>query len=369
MNWIQRLGSNCPKKWGLILCLVCGNFLLYAQSGIVKVSFGADRVPLSSSKHYYLLDVLDNRPVKGGHLGTIIQQTQRASLELNASLESQLYEFWKRSLPRKETALFPIILTINTLSVQEKRQSPGRIKGEAAITVDLSWRRGENEIKLTTFKAKSEYTRPETAYNPEPVLRKMVTDALQHFDKWMGANIGRNPLLIRTVRLVFTDVDYPDKADTVFYRPGRKLTYADFQAAPRPGRYAAMVFTSIAYEGNSKVKEDYLEVEIKMKVYMVKSMSWMAVQSRNEYVLGHEQLHFDIANVIAQRFKNRLRDMPLTVEDHDSEIQYQFLEAFREMNRLQEQYDQETRHGLNAVEQTAWNQLIMEELHTARNSD
>src|SRR5690606_15087862 len=113
---------------------------------------------------------------------------------------------------------------------------------EATITVDLSWRRGESQIKLTTFKAKSEYTRPESAYDPEPVLRKMVTDALQYFDKWMGANIGRNPLLIRAVRLVFTEADYPDKADTVFYRPNRKLTYADFKAAPRPGRYAAMVF-------------------------------------------------------------------------------------------------------------------------------
>ncbi|MNL35691.1 hypothetical protein D3C87_1577340 [compost metagenome] len=103
-------------------------------------------------------------------------------------------------------------------------------------------------------------------------------------------------------------------------------------------------------------------VEIGLKTFMVKSMSWGRPESRDAGTLRHEQIHFDITRLVVEKFKERLRKAELTFEDYDSEIQYQFLEAFREMNHDQEQYDGETGHGLNAGVQAAWDKKIAQQI-------
>lgn len=44
--------------------------------------------------------------------------------------------------------------------------------------------------------------------------------------------------------------------------------------------------------------------------------------------------------------------------DYNSIIQNQFLDSWREMTRLQEQYDSETGHGINQLAQANWNRRI-----------
>jgi hypothetical protein len=99
-------------------------------------------------------------------------------------------------------------------------------------------------------------------------------------------------------------------------------------------------------------------VEIAVKTFLVKSMSWARLNARNDYTLRHEQLHFDVTRLIAERFKERLKKLDLTVEDHDSQIQYEFLEAFRDMDREQKSYDGQTQHGLNTSQQEQWDRKI-----------
>jgi len=41
---------------------------------------------------------------------------------------------------------------------------------------------------------------------------------------------------------------------------------------------------------------------------------------------------------------------------------YQYIETYREMNQLQDQYDAETNHGINTSAQEKWNRWIDGEL-------
>ena len=82
----------------------------------------------------------------------------------------------------------------------------------------------------------------------------------------------------------------------------------------------------------------------------------------NRHTLEHEQLHFDITRLVAERFRKKILQLPLTLEDHDSRIQYEYLESFREMNRLQEEYDDDVHSGQNAVRQQQWRERIREAL-------
>jgi hypothetical protein len=43
-------------------------------------------------------------------------------------------------------------------------------------------------------------------------------------------------------------------------------------------------------------------------------------------------------------------------------IQYEYLEFFREMNRMQKDYDNQTQHSLNTAKQAEWAERIQKEL-------
>ena len=88
---------------------------------------------------------------------------------------------------------------------------------------------------------------------------------------------------------------------------------------------------------------------------------------------GHPQRHFlitalptnncifNIAKLIVERFKQKAKQI-LTVDNYDSELQLLFIEMYREMNRLQREYDDESNHSINVGGQLKWQTQISEEL-------
>ena len=86
--------------------------------------------------------------------------------------------------------------------------------------------------------------------------------------------------------------------------------------------------------------------------------------SKNDYVLDHEQLHFDITRLAAERFKRYLQKMTFSVEDFSSELQYQYIDFYRVHSQLQIQYDNETGHGTNQAAQAAWVKKVRDELRS-----
>ena len=97
---------------------------------------------------------------------------------------------------------------------------------------------------------------------------------------------------------------------------------------------------------------------------MLKSSSWTSSTSLSEYSLGHEQLHFDIAKLVVERFKQKAKQI-LTIDNYDSQLQMLFIDMYREMNRLQREYDDESNHSINIIGQERWQQIANEELRNS----
>jgi hypothetical protein len=184
---------------------------------------------------------------------------------------------------------------------------------------------------------------------------------------WFPFSISRERPTATVIKVVFKPDRRPEDpaADSLFYQPHRKLQWTDFRAIPPlRGPSAAVSYTSFAYEGSSLQKKDTLQINLTLQVFFVKSASWVKSFARDHLSLEHEQLHFDITWLVALRFQQRIKSMELTVEDFDSIIQYQYIESFREMNRLQEAYDRETNHGQDPGAQQHWKRTIGEALAT-----
>lgn len=164
---------------------------------------------------------------------------------------------------------------------------------------------------------------------------------------------------VLTINFIYDARANSTDSDTVFHNAAVPITSADFTGQPsRSGRSEAVSFTSFAYEGSSRKVKDTLVVNLQLQVFMVKSASWIRGTQGDRTTLEHEQLHFDITRVVGERFRKKILSMPLTIEDYDSMVQYEYLESFREMNRMQNEFDRETNNGQHLSVQYRWRQDI-----------
>jgi hypothetical protein len=173
-----------------------------------------------------------------------------------------------------------------------------------------------------------------------------------------AGHISANKPVIKLV-FEYTRAPADQASDTLFYSEERKLRVDDFTGTPSlRGPSAAVAYTSFAYDGSSLLKKDTLLIFLKLQVFFIKSASWIRAGAKDNYTLAHEQLHFDITLLVAERFKQKLKQTALNRDDYDSIIQYQYIQSFREMNRLQYAFDHETNHGLNQAAQLKWQDKV-----------
>jgi hypothetical protein len=147
-------------------------------------------------------------------------------------------------------------------------------------------------------------------------------------------------------------------ADTIYFNPKRPLQWKDFTGKTSyNSQDEAVSYTSFAYTGSASQQHDTLFVTLTLQVFFVKSASWASPSAYlSDYALQHEQTHFDLTRLAAENFKQMVLEGIHTIapEDANSYIQYLYIDAFRNMNHLQDQFDDETNHGEDHAEEAKW---------------
>lgn len=85
--------------------------------------------------------------------------------------------------------------------------------------------------------------------------------------------------------------------------------------------------------------------------------SWVA--TRSDKLLAHEQLHFDIAELITRKVRQAIQEQGETTAKRKYQI---YLKSVRKYGRLQINYDRETDHGTDELRQEEWRQRVQREL-------
>lgn len=284
-------------------------------------------------------------------------------VELQGGTEAALRQFVARTLPA-HPARYGVAMRVRECRVQESTGAAGQAAGQVSVHLAFDWVNPEGRaITLTEYRGGARYLRPLASRAVvEPTLRQALLGGLAYFNTWLTRAAAHDVRLATAVHPTFRFHTAQTEADTVFYDPTRPLVWTDFTGQPRPkgGRYAAAVFPSFAYQGRPRVVNGVVELDMTLKVFVVRSSSWVDPGQQTAEHLNHEQRHFDIVRLVAERFRRKATPDSLTVEDYNSILQLQYLKSFTEMNHLQEQYDAET-HG-NPLAQERWNRRIDEEL-------
>lgn len=141
----------------------------------------------------------------------------------------------------------------------------------------------------------------------------------------------------------------------------QKLTWADFKRKPVPNSSnAALSSTAIHFSYGYGDKGFTYSISCQFD----KSRSWVRV--RTNYILAHEQAHFDIAEWHARKLKkaiSKYRYNENTVSDDLNNIYEDIMKQHHDMQSL---YDKETDHSRNPEQQAFWLKKIREELEGSR---
>jgi hypothetical protein len=350
---------NLMKIW-----IVLGFIVPILSFGQIKILTLKPQRLAVFSHEFYIVSVEDARKTTT-NIGRVYDGKQMANLVLDGGTTEAIQRFLSKNFNDKNTdTLTPIYLIIKELKVSERLSGVYGVAGEISMNLTFETYRDGQRITLTSGNATSTYTRSIADFALiDQLFRMALENQLKGFVKWFKES-AKSDKLAKRVQVIFDeDTLKVEAGDTVYYNRKRKLNWKDFKGGVQFGsRWAAQVFTSFGFESRAKVNNRVVELRVRTFVWLDKTMSWVRPDAKNDYTLAHEQLHFDITKLVAERFKRKVANMIFTVEDFSSEIQYQYLESYRELSQAQSEYDGETNHGLNTTDQARWIEKIKKEL-------
>ncbi|ARK10517.1 hypothetical protein A6C57_09375 [Fibrella sp. ES10-3-2-2] len=361
MNLFSRL---------LLFCLFLLSVAAFAPAtapGDAVIALQAESLPFTPTQ-YYIDNVQDARAQRGAFASLLLRTDKSATaVDLDGGTAPSIYRYITRSL-KQNRSLRPIVLRITVGSLVETAGPRELINGRLNLTMAFDVKREDEQLPLITYQGNARYQRPPGQTQViEKVIRQSVNEGLRYLNNYMNKESANVPALASKINVHFTTINSrtPASSDTVFYDPTRPLTWDDFRATPPAiTRYAAQIMPGVAYEGHSDVDKGNINVRLKLKVFMLKSQSWVRSIGYNDYALNHEQRHFDIARLAIEDFRKRVHPDSLSLNDYNSNIQYQYIEMYRALGLRQQQYDGETNHGINQGAQARWNSQIDTELRT-----
>jgi len=147
-----------------------------------------------------------------------------------------------------------------------------------------------------------------------------------------------------------------------------QLTIDDFQGIPRSNTSGVIAYTNctIDFRYQATHKNNYYQLDFNIRLLMNRNRSWMdkaRVTSPEKLaeILKHEQGHYLIAYMEQQEL---LRTVSKTVfhEDYQYQAQHIFDTIDAKYKQLNIDYDVDTQHMVNRVQQSSWDAYFQRKL-------
>ena len=145
--------------------------------------------------------------------------------------------------------------------------------------------------------------------------------------------------------------------DLIKWNENRKLTWDDFKAAPlKMGSTAAMTTTHLGFSYNFANGK----ITYKIDCWFEKNKSWGLV--KNDWILKHEQGHFDIAEIFARQLYRSVSEYQYNKTTFQKDLTAIYKSVVEGKEKFQQQYDDETDYSRNKTKQEEWLKKIESEL-------
>ena len=170
-----------------------------------------------------------------------------------------------------------------------------------------------------------------------------------------------------TTKVVWTNDGATPAIDVIYHDINKNLVWNNFSGKPPAdnGVTAALTVSGFGYSANIKTVNGKGQLNIQVYCYFNKNKSWVKPGRNTAYILLHELHHFDISYVCAAIFVDKLRGTVFNNANYSTRLPEIYNESCDIMNKMQNDYDGQTRNGQVKDEQARWNVLIVEKIRAA----
>lgn len=170
----------------------------------------------------------------------------------------------------------------------------------------------------------------------------------------------RNLLFLMPVLIFFFSSFLLYNNDIIIWEQGRALTWNDFKGKPAKRFAAASTSYDIIKTINLLNKEAAI---IKVQAVFFCNKSWKKKSWISDFILTHEQRHFDIVELFSRKYRKLLienKDISIDNIEIISDSLYSIIDI--EMDNYHNKYDDETEGSMNSNQQIIWNSNILLEI-------
>src|SRR5688500_14674530 len=166
-------------------------------------------------------------------------------------------------------------------------------------------------------------------------------------------------MIVHILSLLFSMVYTQSQNNLIERTPDWRLTWQDFKAQPdKNSTNAALTSSSI----NIEFGYNNTGLKYNIKCRFDQNLSWGRI--KNDYILAHEQGHFDIAEIHARKLHKSLKAYKFNMRTVGKDVNEIYGAVMKEHHAYQSQYDSETDYSRNVEKQGQWRDKIDQELNS-----
>jgi predicted secreted Zn-dependent protease len=153
------------------------------------------------------------------------------------------------------------------------------------------------------------------------------------------------------------------------WKENKKLVWSNFKSKINNQRGKDIVAYTHCGWAYSVIKSSNPKDDAKVTIETIfnEDKSWKDDKRINDYVLNHEQKHFDIAEIFARKIRKEIAEKIKTTSDYDKYFQTLYNRIVKDYKNFQALYDGVTEHGMNKEKQAEYDTLISNELEQLKN--
>ena len=150
--------------------------------------------------------------------------------------------------------------------------------------------------------------------------------------------------------------------DIIRWDSDRPIRWKDFKGSiDTESPHIASTYSGVRYSFRSTQTGNNVVLEFEIYSYFNPSASWSIPEEQSDYVLNHEQVHFDISELHARLLRQEVQSVPYS-DDFQDKMKAIFDRFNQDQLSMQEAYDGETNHSIIQEEQEKWNERIRKQL-------
>lgn len=157
---------------------------------------------------------------------------------------------------------------------------------------------------------------------------------------------------------------FPSEADKekISWNEKRALTWQDFKGKPQSDAdFVASTNSGMSFSFSYSEKNGKRSMEYSVVCNFYPQESWFKPGHVSEYILKHEQTHFDISELHARKLRKRMDETSFS-KNVKKEVEALYQQTEHERRQMQNDYDFESDHSKNKEGEYRWRAKVAQEL-------